>query len=115
MSVKSSSQHPTVFRINDLIAIRDDLVNSLVRTMISDQTESNIEMLVGDSSALNRDEIQTMLQSVREDTLEYFKDIIIDLQEQVVEQINSIKFESEVVSMHYTSGKLNDIDVIINW
>lgn len=105
------------FKATDVLWSKPELVNAIVEAMLVNQTEAFVDMLIDmqDSDPITRDSVNNTLRGVKDSALDFWNDIVYDLDRTVKARLAEANYGAAVTGLKFDlAGGVTDIEVDIS-
>jgi hypothetical protein len=114
MSVVFNKQDK-LFKANDVLWSKQELVNAIVEAALINQTEAFIDMIIDGQEDMSRNGINETLRGVKESTGEFLNDMLGDLRFAIEARLRDANYGAAVTGLKFDlAGDVTDIEVDVS-
>lgn len=118
MTVVYQQDEARKYTANEVLYVKRELVDAVVRAALVGQTEAFIDMLSDGcepAERITRASINETLKGVKESTQEFLNDVIADFAQSLEQRLNEVNYGAAVTGIKYNlAGEVTDIEVDIS-
>ena len=111
------NRNETGFTANEVLWAKKEFVDAIIKAALVGQTEAFIDLIIDTERPedITRARATEILGGVKENTLEFLKDVLGDLQFAIEERLRETNYGAAVTGIKYDlAGDVRDIEVDIS-
>lgn len=103
------------FKASEVLWLKRELIDEIVRAALISQTEAFIDMIVDGQEDMSRNGINETLRGVKESAGEFLNDVLGDLQRAVEQRLAEANYGAAVTGIKYDlAGDVTDVEVDVS-